>query len=127
MTKEERLQDIIDNTNDGIVLSWWNQRCDDYRDDERFIYTMDDFNDCFYGMKPIQIAEAIENAYRFSSCDEYWVNGIYGIESFDDVYDVMDDDELIEYIIDEDEDFGDDRIRDVLDAEEEEEEEADEE
>lgn len=122
MTKEDRLQNIIDNTHDGFVLGWWNDMCDNTYDDERHIYCMEEFNECFYGLSPLKIAEVIENADRFSSCDEYFVDGIYGLNSFDDLYDIMDDAELIDYMIDNDEDFGDDRIREVLDSDDEDEE-----
>lgn len=97
--------------------------CDTYRDSERYIVPMGEFDDMFYGMKASEVVRAIENADHFSINDEWFIDGIYGLESFDDLYDVMDDDELITYIIDEDEDFGDDRIREVLDSEDEEEDE----
>ena len=115
MNREERLQNIIDNTNEQYVLSWWNEMTIGIGDMERHIYCMYEFNECFDGLNPLKIAEFVSEATHFSPFDEYWTDGFYGLESFDDLYDIMDDDELIDYMIDNDEDFGDDRIRDVLD------------
>ena len=83
---------------------------------------MYEFDELFHNTKPSNLAELIENGDGFSTNDEYFVVDCYGLKSFDNLYDIMDDDELIDYMIDNDEDFGDDRIREVLDSDDEDEE-----
>lgn len=121
MTKEERLQNIIDNLDESEVLTMWNERCDsNYYDDDR-IYYMSELDDLFGKMWASDFLDKFDR--DFDGSDDYFKYGVWGVESFNDIYDVVDDDELITYIIDEDEDFNNDEIREILDAEEEEEEE----
>jgi len=124
MTKEDRIQEIINNMDDAELISAWNERCDAYNYDDDRIYYMHEIDEYFNGVSVSEFLSNLSDDFRIG--DDYWKNGIWGIESFDDIYDVIDDDELIEYIINEDDDLGNDDIRDILDEEEEEEEEEEE-
>lgn len=121
MTKEERLQNIIDNIEDAELISAWNERCDSYSYDEDHIYYMHEIDEFFHDVKVSEFLSNLADDFRVG--DDYFKDGVWGIESFDDIYDVIDDDDLIEYIINEDDDLGNDDIREILDEEEEEEEE----
>lgn len=121
MTKEERLQSIIDTMDEWNIIQMWNDRCDSYSDFEDRIYYMTEIDDIFGKMWASEFLDKFDR--DFDGTDEFFRDGIRGLESFSDIYDVVDNGELIEYIIDEDEDFGDDRIREVLDSEDEEDEE----
>lgn len=120
MTKEERLQNIIDNMEDDELISAWNERCDSYSYDDDHIYYMYEIDELFHDVKVSEFLSNLADDFRVG--DAYFKDGVFGIESFDDIYDVIDDDDLIEYIINEDEDFGNDDIREILDEEEEDEE-----
>ena len=124
MTKEDRIQEIINNMDDAELISAWNERCASYNYDDDRIYYMHEIDEYFNGVSVSEFLSNLSDDFRIG--DDYWKNGIWGIESFDDIYDVIDDDELIEYIINEDDDLGNDDIRDILDEEEEEEEEEEE-
>ena len=121
MTKEERLQNIIDNMEDAELISAWNARCDSYSYDDDHIYYMYEIDELFHDVKVSDFFSNLADDFRVG--DNYFKDGVFGIESFDDIYDVIDDDDLIEYIINEDEDLGNDDIREILDEEEEEDEE----
>ena len=125
MTKEERLQNIIDNMEDAELISAWNERCDSYSYDEDHIYYMSEIDELFYDVKVSEFLSNLADDFRVG--DDYFKDGVWGIESFDDIYDVINDDDLIEYIINEGDDLGNDDIREILDEEDEEEEEEEEE
>lgn len=124
MTKEERIQQIIDTLDESTIVMMWNERCDAYRYDDDRIYSMSEIDDIFGKMWASDFLDKFGR--DFDGSDDYFKDGVWGLESFNDIYDVVDDDELIEYIINEDEDFesdGVDGIREILDEEDEEEEE----
>lgn len=89
----------------------------EYRDYEAVIYTVDDFDEVASGYSPSELAD---NVSDFSTNDEYFVNGIYGFRSFDYVSDEVDFYAMAEYIIENDEDFGYQVIRNALSDEDEE-------
>ena len=113
--KREKLQAIIDNADDNDIITWWNDHCDC---DTNTIYYMDELDDYFIGRNCKSATGIIDSLDSgFSTSDYYFTDGIYGLESFDDIYDVVDDDDLIDYMLEIDEDFGNDDIRDILDEE----------
>ena len=124
MTKEDRIQAIIDTMDECEIVSMWNERCDSYCCDDEHIYSMNEIDDIIGKMWASDFLDKFDR--DFDLADDYFKDGLWNYESFNDIYDVVDDGELIEYMIDEDEDFGDDRIREILDEEDEDEEEADE-
>lgn len=118
---------------DNAEMVWIHNRyCDEagYPDDE--IYNMDDLNELLDGKDPDEI---LRMAYYgdFRPCDEYFrFNGYANLESAD--YPVregwIDIDDIADYIVENDEDFDNDDLRDLMDeieAENEEEEEEEEE
>lgn len=118
--KREKLQEIIDNADENDIITWWNDHCDC---DTDCIYYMDELDGYFDGRNcksPTDIIDSLDS--DFSTSDYYFTEGDYGLKSFDDIYDVVDDDDLIDYMLEADEDFGNDDIRDILDEETDEEE-----
>lgn len=113
--KRENLQEIIDNADENDIITWWNDICAD----SDTIYYMDELDGFFHDKKHYNCATDIIDSLDsdFSTSDYYFADGEWGIKSFDDIYDIVDDDELIDYMLDSDEDFGNDDIRDVLDEE----------
>lgn len=111
---KEQIQDYMDDhIDDCDMVEYWNNMCDDIYDNERIIYDMYVFDDMMDGKKPTDIIESVDD--DFSTRDTYFCDDIYGIKSFDDIYDVVDTDELIEYMIDNNESFGDWDIQQLLD------------
>lgn len=113
--KRENLQNIIDNLDETEIITMWNYICAD----SDVIYYMDELDGFFHDKKHCNCATDIIDSLddNFSTSDYYFADGEWGIKSFDDIYDIVDDDELINYMLDSDEDFGNDDIRDILDEE----------
>lgn len=110
--KREKLQEIIDNLDETDVIEMWNEACPSDRD----IHYMDELDEHFKHASPTNIVDSLVDG--FSTSDYYFAEGDYGdLESFDDIYDVVDDCIIIDYMLDMDEDFGNDDIRNILDEE----------
>lgn len=123
----EEIREIIDNMNADEQVAIHNRYCDEvgYSDDE--IFSMDEINEWLAGKDPDEI---LRMAFYgdFRPCDEYFCfNGYANLESTDYPDEWIDIDDIVDYIIDNDEDFDNDEIRDILDEDEEEEEEDEEE
>ena len=112
--KRENLQNIIDNLDETAIITMWNDICAD----SDTIYYMDEL-DGFFDKRGYKSATNIIDSLDddFSTSDYYFADGNWGIKSFDDIYDIVDDDELINYMLDNDDDFGNDDIRDILNEE----------
>lgn len=123
--KIEQIKDIINNYDLDTLVS-----CCSYLDGDNTIYPMDDFDGVFCNSTPWEIARA---AYygEFCPTNDYFRLNVYGnLESTDNPCNEgwVDIDELAGYAIDNDEDFEDSEIRELLDQwEADEEDEADEE
>lgn len=118
--KREKLQEIIDNLDETVIIAMWNDICAD----SDIIYYMDELDGFFHDKKHYNCATDIIDSLDsdFSTSDYYFADGDWGIKSFDDIYDIVDDDELINCMLDNDDDFGNDDIRNILDEETEDEE-----
>ena len=109
----DSLQEALDSLDQDNILDIWNQRCEALRyDDDRIEYNnfIDEILD---GLKPSEIIDAVDRNYSINDDYMYW-DGYGDICSTSDVYDVADDSEIIDYIIDEWEDCGYTEIEDVL-------------
>ena len=115
LTKEEKLEAVLNTVDDVDVINWWNDCCSD--DDT--IHYMDELD---YYCRNWSATEIIDNTEDFHTNDDYFVENIYGLESFSDIYDIVDNTELINYMIDNDEDFGSEDVREILDEDDDEEE-----
>lgn len=110
--KRERLQEIIDSLDETEIITMWNNICAD----SDVIYDMNELDEFFISCKSAtNIIDSLDD--DFSTSDYYFADGDLGVKSFDDIYDIVDDDELINYMLDNDDDFGNDDIRGVLDEE----------
>ena len=123
--KREALQNIIDMLDESDIISMWNERCDNTCYDDEYIYSMGDFDELMNGKSPSDIVDALDS--NFDLGDDYIRFTIWGVESFSDIYDIVDDGELIDYMLENDEDFYNSDIREVLEEEDEDEEDEEEE
>lgn len=100
------------------LLPMWNEYCsiNDYED---WIYNMEELDELLVDRKPSYIANRIFYG-EFNPNDEYFTfNGYGNLVSFDsfDIAEHISITDLVEHIIDNDEDFGDSDLREILDNE----------
>ena len=123
MTKTEMIKDLLENMSESQLYIIVNEYFDktNYYDDR--IYDMDEFDEIMSGMSPSEIATKIFYG-DFRPNDNYFkFNGYANLESFDYISDEVDLEEIADYIVDNDEDFDNSDIREILDEENEEDEE----
>ena len=123
MTKTEMIKDLLENMSESQLYIIANEYFDktNYYDDR--IYDMDEFDEIMSGMSPSDIATKIFYG-DFRPNDNYFkFDGYANLESFDYISDEVDLEEIADYIVDNDEDFDDSGIREILDEENEEDEE----
>ena len=127
MTKTEMIKDLLENMSESQLYIIANEYFDktNYYDDR--IYDMDEFDEIMSGMSPSDIATKIFYG-DFRPNDNYFkFNGYANLESFDYISDEVDLEEIADYIVDNDEDFDNSDIREIIDEENEEDEEEEEE
>ena len=120
----DELTSLIEGMKDSDVIYLWNEFCDASRDDTGHIYYMDDFDEVYGKVKSAyDILDEFENPIKnggFSVRDPYFRFDGYGhIRSFSDINDSESPfyiDELIDNIIDDDNAYGNDDIRELLDS-----------
>lgn len=100
--------------NDLVYI--WNEYCDkDKKFDDR-IFQMWELDDYVGEGYATEILDRFSD--DFSTKDDYFVETIYGIESFNMVDEYIYFDDLVEYIVRNEEDFGMDRIREIFEESE---------
>ena len=115
--KNEKIIEILENLDDYEKLEIYNE----YNDYD-YIYTMDNFDEIMSNATPTKIAMKIFYG-DFRPNDNYFMfDGYENLESFDYLDDKIDYEEIAKYIIDNDEDFDNDEIREILDEDKEDEE-----
>ena len=107
---EERLQDYINIMNIDDYIELWNNYCQSYNDDSRVIHYMSDID---IDLKNLSVSEIIEDCKDIRLNDLYYY-GEYEYYSTSDIYEVCDDYELIQAIIEELDSFGNDVIEHIL-------------
>ena len=123
MTKTEMIKDLLENMSKSKLYIIANEYFDkaEYYDDR--IYDMDEFDEIMSGMSPSDIATKIFYG-DFRPNDNYFkFDGYDNLQSFDYISDEVDLEEIADYIVDNDEDFDNSDIREILDEDDEEDEE----
>lgn len=121
---EEKIKEYVESLTNEEKRSLWNEYCNaDNRADD-WIYNMSEFDDINEGKTPSDIALNI--CYGdFRATDNYfWFDGYGNFESSDCIDNDSSPfyvDELVDYIIENDNDLYDDNIREILEEEDEEE------
>lgn len=111
MNKKERVLDWL-REYDSNMFEAWRVYCDDncYYEDE--IYDMEILDDYMYGCSATEI---IDRCSDIDTSDNYFRDGMWGMESFNDIEDHIDIDALVDWIVEEDNDCGESELRDILD------------
>lgn len=117
-TKEEKtivenIRVVVEDFNEKKLVELWNEFCDKNYYEERIYYLSDDeINDLFSNKTPAELIRMgsdvdVDNKYFYFHLDE--------LNTTNDIFDVVDIDELVDYIIDSDNDCNDADIRNLLD------------
>ena len=118
----DRVMDVLNEMYDDDLVEIWNAFCDksNYVDD--IIYPMCELDDYVGEGYPTDILDRFCLS-DFNADDNYFKDGIYGIESVSSAEYFVEREDIADYIVRHDEDFGNEKIREALDEEEEEDEE----
>jgi hypothetical protein len=121
---EERIKEIIEKMSTEDKVALWNEYCDSTNRTDDWVYSMEEFDEIMSGRKPWDIVRTCYYGDLNPTHEYFWFNGYANLES-DDWIDgeksPFDIDELVYYIVENEEDFGNDEIAEVLEGEEEEE------
>lgn len=116
--KKQAIINIINDMSDDEMVCIWNdyRNAANYSDD--YIYSVDEIDEILSDKSPWEILRmGFYGDYR--PCDKFWKFDGYGnLKSFDYPADEIYPDEIAEYCLDNDQDFDNDEIREILDDEE---------
>ena len=117
-TKEEKtivknIRVVVEDFKENKLVELWNEFCDKNYYEEVIYYLSDDeINDLFSNKTP---AELIRMGKDVDLDNKYFYFHLNELNTTDNIFDVVDIDELVDYIIDNDNDCNDTDIRDLLD------------
>ena len=109
----ENIKEVVEYFKETKLVELWNEFCDKNYYEERIYYLSDDeINDWFSNKTPAELIRMgsnvdLDNKYFYFHLDE--------LNTTDNIFDVVDIDELVDYIIDNDYDCNDTDIRNLLD------------
>ena len=109
----ENIREVVEDFKENKLVELWNEFCDKNYYEESIYYISDDeINDLFSNKTP---AELIRIGKDVDLDNKYFYFHLSELNTTDNVFDVVDIDELVDYIIDNDNDCNDTDIRDLLD------------
>lgn len=103
---ENLVTDTINNMSDSELIDLWNEYCGDngYYDDRIEYFDEGVFNDLMSGKTPYEIYQIIDDS-DISCFDDYCRYDGYELNTFSDIYDSIDIENLVEWIIEEENDL----------------------
>ena len=103
---EDLVFNTIDNMSDSEIIDLWNEYCGEngYYDDRIEYFDEGVFNDLMAGKTPYEIYQIIDNS-DISFFDDYCHYNGYELNTFSDVYDSIDIDDLVKWVIEEEKDL----------------------
>ena len=109
----ESIRVVVEDFKENKLVELWNEFCDKNYYKERIYYLSDyEINDLFSNKTP---AELIRMGKDLDLDNKYFYFHLNELNTTDNIFDVVDIDELVDYIIDNDDDCNDIDIRDLLD------------
>ena len=109
----ENIREVVEDFKENKLVELWNEFCNENYYEEVIYYLSDDeINDFFSNKTP---AELIRMGSNVDLDNKYFYFHLGELNTTDNIFDVVDIDELVDYIIDNDNDCNDTDIRDLLD------------
>ena len=109
----ENIREVVEDFKENKLAELWNEFCDKNYYEERIYYLSDEeINDLFSNKTP---AELIRMGSNVDLDNKYFYFHLNELNTTDNIFDVVDIDELVDYIIDNDNDCNDTDIRNLLD------------
>ena len=109
----ENIREVVEDFKEDKLVELWNEFCNKNYYEEVIYYLSDDeINDFFSNKTP---AELIRMGSNLDLDNKYFYFHLDELNTTDNIFDVVDIDELVDYIIDNDNDCNDTDIRDLLD------------
>ena len=115
MTDENKREEIV-SFFENMSNSQYEDICHAYYDetsDGVEFYSMSDFDSELYNKSPSDIASMVSNG-SYDDCDEYFTYDDYSLETFNDLCDHFDHEDIAEHCVDNDDDLGNEKIREIL-------------
>ena len=109
----ENIREVVEYFKEDKLVELWNEFCNKNYYEEVIYYLSDDeINDFFSNKTPAELIRIgkdvdLDNKYFYFHLDE--------LNTTNNIFDVVDIDELVDYIIDNDNDCSDVYVRDLLD------------
>ena len=109
----ENIREVVEDFKEDKLVELWNEFCNKNYYEEVIYYLSDDeINDFFSNKTPAELIRIgkdvdLDNKYFYFHLDE--------LNTTNNIFDVVDIDELVDYIIDNDNDCNDVYVRDLLD------------
>lgn len=120
MRNIEEIKEFLTDLNDAEMLAIYREYAD--RNYYESVYDMEEFDEIMSNATPTEIARKIYYG-EFNPNDNYFIfDGNCNLESADYLDELIDYNDIAQYIYDNDEDFDNNDLRDFLDNEEEQEE-----
>ena len=119
MTKQDKILEVLETIEESELISMWNERCQAYRYDDEEIFDMYSLDEFFGSMNFSEALNQIDTD-NFSLNDDYFYFSIYGARSLTYIDDVVDLEELAEYIEDTEDTFGNSELEEIFEEDEEE-------
>ena len=109
----ENIREVVEYFKETKLVELWNEFCNkNYYEEEIYYLSDDEINDLFSNKTP---AELIRMGSDVDLDNKYFYFHLNELNTTDNIFDVVDIDELVDYIIDNDNDCNDTDIRDLLD------------
>lgn len=124
--KKTAIIEALNNLNDSDLIAIHNEYCEACNNTDHYAYMMDDFDEIMCGVAPWEVARSIFFGGGFNPMHKFFTfNGYGNLVSFN--YPLIEDaariyvDDIAKYITDNNEDFGNDDIRAILEGDSDEE------
>lgn len=104
MMKKDTIYNALQNLSDNDLMYVWNVYCDFNTNPDDVIYWTDDLNDLLSGMEPLDIMRLVCDGVNLNY--DFCKFTAYGLETAWTISDLIDLDELADYIADGNTDFG---------------------
>jgi len=94
---EEKLMEQLEELNEFNLLDLWNEYCSNICDYESYIYNMCEIDNVLEDLTPTEIIDKLDDDFSLNA--DYFINGIYGVRSFDHLAEEIELSDLVNYIL----------------------------